>query len=99
MKEIKIRFFGHREYCQEMWEVFTEEGRPRRYLLRDSEGYGTWHYASDPDDACEPGFATQDDITLILCDKNWNEHARTGNDRTRFPAFFPTLIDACQQGH
>ena len=93
MQEIKIRFLRHEDYCQELWEILVEEGKPRRYLLRDDKGCGTWRYASGED--YEPGFPTQDDVILILCDRNWNEQARTGNDRTRFPEFYPTLIDTC----
>lgn len=96
MSEIKIRFHSvERGWCREIWEVFTEPEKPRRYIARDSEGRGTWGYISDPDG--DPGFPTSDNMTLILCDKNWNEHTRTSNDRTRFPEFFPTLIDACRE--
>lgn len=98
MQEIKIRFYSvDRGWCREIWEVYTGEGKPCRFLTRDSEGYGTWHYASDPDGDFEPGFPIKDETTLILCDRNWNEHGRTGNDRSKFPKFYPTFIDTCRE--
>lgn len=97
MKELKVRFHSQDSgYCHELWEVYTEKGRPRRFLVRDTmDAAGRWQYGNGPADCCEPGFDVGDDTTLILCDKDWNEQARTGNDCTRFPEPFPTRKQAC----
>lgn len=96
MNEIKIRFYGYNDFGHEMWEIFTGQEHSRRFLLRDISGPGgQWLTGDGPD--CEPSFPVKANITLILCDHDWNEQTRTGNDRARFPDEFPTLIDACRQ--
>lgn len=95
MNEIKVRFHSADcAWCRELWEVYTEEGRQRRYVIRDTaDPGGCWETACG--EFCEPGSPVRDDVTFILCDHDWNEQARTGNDRTRFPKPFPTLEQAC----
>ena len=96
MNEIKIRFYGYGYFGHEMWEIFSGKVNFRRFLVRDTSGPDTpWLTGEGPE--CEPGFPVKDVITLILCDHDWNEQTRTGNDRARFPDEFPTLIDACRQ--
>ena len=40
-----------------------------------------------------------DNLTLIVCDKNWNEVLRDGTDRERFPESFPSLDEACNEAY
>ena len=95
MKELKVRFRSQDSgYCREVWEVYSEEGRPRRYVLRNTaDPAGRWETACG--EFCEPDSPAGNDITFVLCDRNWKEQGRTGNDRTRFPEPFPTLEQAC----
>lgn len=98
MNEIKIRFHDDdKSYYREFWEVYSEEKQKQpSFLIRDTSGPGgSWLIASG--EFNEPSFEVSDEVTLILCDHNWNEQARTGNDRTRFPEFFPTLTDTCRE--
>lgn len=67
------------------------EGEARRYLGRD-DGYGPkeWYTLCDaPYGYCERDCHVREDITLIVCDKDWNEVLRDGTDRERFPESFP----------
>ena len=64
-----------------MWEVQTEEGKPGRYLGRD-DGYGPkeWYTLCDaPYGYCERDCHVRADLTLVICDKDWNEVLRDGN--------------------
>ena len=95
MKELKIRFYeDDKGWCREQWEIFPEKGKPRRFLVRLTGGPGGRWLTGEGADS-EPGFDIAREVTLILCDQNWNEKLRTGNDRTRFPEPFPTLAEHC----
>lgn len=97
-KEIKVRLHHiDRGNCTEVWEVQTEEGKPGRYLGRD-DGYGPkeWYTLCDaPYGYCERDCHVRADLTLVICDKDWNEVLRDGMDRERFPESFPSLDEAC----
>lgn len=97
-KEIRVRLHHiDRGNCTEVWEVQTEKGKPRRYLGRD-DGYGPkeWYTLCDaPYGYCERDCHVREDLTLIVCDKDWNEVLRDGTDRERFPESFPSLDEAC----
>lgn len=99
-KEIKVRLHHiDRENCTEVWEVQTEKGKPRRYLGRD-DGYGPkeWYTLCDaPYGYCERDCHVREDLTLIICDKDWNEVLRDGTDRERFPESFPSLDEVCDK--
>ena len=73
------------ETARKVWEVQTEKGKPRRYLGRD-DGYGPkeWYTLCDaPYGYCERDCHVREDLTLIVCDKDWNEVLRDGTDRER----------------
>ena len=99
-KEIRVRLHHiDRGNCTEVWEVQTEKGKPRRYLGRD-DGYGPkeWYTLCDaPYGYCERDCHVREDLTLIVCDKDWNEVLRDGTDRERFPESFPSLDEACNE--
>lgn len=99
-KEIKVRLHHiDSGNCTEVWEVQTEEGRPGRYLGRD-DGYGPkeWYTLCDaPYGYCERDCHVREDVTLVICDKEWNEVLRDGMDRERFPESFPSLDEACNE--
>ena len=99
-KEIRVRLHHtDRGNCTEVWEVQTEKGKPGRYLGRD-DGYGPkeWYTLCDaPYGCCERDCHVREDLTLIVCDKNWNEVLRDGMDRSRFPESFPSLDEACNE--
>ena len=46
---------------------------------------------------CERDCHVREDLTLIVCDKDWNEVLRDGTDRERFPESFPSLDEACNE--
>lgn len=97
-KEIKVRLHHiDRGNCTEVWEVQVEDGKPARYLGRD-DGFGPkeWYTLCDaPYGYCERDCHVKEDITLVICDKAWNEVLRDGMDRERFPESFPSLDEAC----
>ena len=99
-KEIRVRLHHiDRGNCTEVWEVQTEKGKPKRYLGRD-DGYGPkeWYTLCDaPYGYCERDCHVREDLTLIVCDKDWNEVLRDGTDRERFPERFPSLDEACNE--
>ena len=99
-KEIRVRLHHiDRGNCTEVWEVQTEKGKPRRYLGRD-DGYGPkeWYTLCDaPYGYCERDCHVREDLTLIVCDKDWNGVLRDGTDRERFPESFPSLDEACNE--
>lgn len=83
----------------EVWQVQTEKGEPHRYLSRD-DGFGVHEWltlADAPYGYCERDCHLKDNITLIICDKNWNELLRDHADRKRFPESFPSLDEACNE--
>lgn len=99
-KEIKVRLHHiDRRNCTEVWEVQTEVGKPVRYLGRD-DGFGPkeWYTLCDaPYGYCERDCHVRTDLTLVICDKDWNEVLRDGTDRERFPESFPSLDEACNE--
>ena len=99
-REIRVRLHHiDRGNCTEVWEVQTEKGKPGRCLGRD-DGYGPkeWYTLCDaPYGYCERDCHVREDLTLIVCDKNWNEVLRDGTDRERFPESFPSLDEACNE--
>lgn len=99
-KEIRVRLHHiDSGNCTEVWEVQTEKGKPKRYLGRD-DGYGPkeWYTLCDaPYGYCERDCHVREDLTLIVCDKDWNEVLRDGTDRERFPESFPSLDEACNE--
>jgi hypothetical protein len=99
-KEIKVRLHHiDRGNCTEVWEVQTEVGKPARYLGRD-DGFGSkeWYTLCDaPYGYCERDCHVRTDLTLVICDKDWNEVLRDGTNRERFPESFPSLDEACNE--
>nr|DAE30215.1 MAG TPA: hypothetical protein [virus sp. ct5rm7] len=99
-REIKVRLHHiDRGNCTEVWEVKPENGRPTRYLGRD-DGFGPkeWYTLCDaPYGYCERNCHVREDLTLVICDKDWNEVLRDGMDRKRFPESFPSLDEACNE--
>ena len=88
-KEIRVRLHHiDRGNCTEVWEVQTEKGKPRRYLGRD-DGYGPkeWYTLCDaPYGYCERDCHVREDLTLIVCDKDWNEVLKAKNGAPALPA-------------
>lgn len=83
--EIKIRHkFTDTGFCQEVWE--TEQINNRHlYFGRDTVDK-SWRILNDaPDGYCEPNTLVGKHVTLIICDDDWNELGRDGNDREKFP--------------
>lgn len=99
-KEIKVRLHHiDTGNCTEIWEVQAENGKPNRYLGRD-DGFGQkeWYTLCDaPYGYCERDCHVRADLTLVICDQNWNEVLRDGMDRERFPESFPSLDEACNE--
>lgn len=100
-KEIKVRLHRiDRRSCTEIWEVQTDKGQPRRYLGRD-DGFGPkeWYTlcGAPPYGYCERDRRVRKDITIIVCDKEWNEVLRDGMDKERFPKSFPSLDEVCNE--
>lgn len=93
-KTIKVRLH-HIEYgvYLEVWKVQTEEGSPKRYVGRDMSCCDRlWSALCDaPYGCCEPECHLSKAVEIIVCDKNWNEQLRDGNDRELYPESFPTL--------
>lgn len=98
--EIKVRLHHiDSGQCMEVWEVQTEKGKPHRYLSRD-DGFGVheWSTLADaPYGCCEQDCSLKDNVTLIICDKEWNELFRDHADRKRFPESFLSLDEACNE--
>lgn len=96
--EIKVRLHHiDSGQCMEVWEIQTEKGKPCRYLSRD-DGFGVheWSTLADaPYGYCERDCHLKDNITLVICDKEWNELFRDHADRKSFPESFPSLDEAC----
>lgn len=99
-KEIKVRLHHiDSGNCTEVWEAQPEEGRPHRYLGRD-DGFGPkeWYTLCDASYGyCERDCHVRENLTLVICDKDWNEVLRDGMDRERFPESFPSLDEACNK--
>lgn len=99
-REIRVRLHHiDSGNCTEVWEVRTEEDKPARYLGRD-DGFGQkeWYTLCDaPYGYCERDCHVREDLTLVICDKEWNEVLRDGMDRERFPESFPSLEEACHE--
>lgn len=92
--EIKIRLHHINDGdCLEVWEAQAEEGKHKLYLGRDTfHPEQSWRYLCDaPDGCCERGWAVENSIELVICDKQWNELFRDGNNSERFPDSFPTF--------
>lgn len=100
MKELKVRLHHiDQGQCMEVWEVQTEKGKPWRFLSRN-DGFTPheWGVLADaPYGYCEVECYLREDITLIICDKDWNELFRDGMDKERFPKGFPSLDEACNE--
>lgn len=98
-KEYKIRFHhAEDDDYLEVWEVQTKTGKPSIWLGRDT-GFikQNWCYLCDaPDGYNERDRDLEPSITLIICDKDWNEQFRGGNDAELYPDNFPTLEEKSQ---
>ena len=93
-KEIKVRLHHiDTGFCREVWEVFAEEGKSKIYIGRET-GMGSheWMTLCDaPYGYCEPDCKVGGFVDIIVCDKQWNEVLRDGNDKERYPESFKTL--------
>lgn len=92
MKEDKYLKIRHHStdvgFCTEIWqtEMLSED---HLYLGRSTESDRTWHILNDaPYGFCEMGDRVGKHVVLIICDENWNEIGRDGNDFERFPERF-----------
>lgn len=98
-KEYRIRYHhAESDDYLEVWEVQTKEGKPSIYLGRDT-GFSrqNWCYLCDaPYGYNERDADIAPSITLIICDKEWNEQFRGGNDAELYPDNFPTLEEQSQ---
>lgn len=96
--EIKVRLHHiDSGNCMEIWEVWSEKGKPRRYLSRDN-GFGIheWYTLCDaPYGYCERNTHLSENVELIICDKQWNELFRTTPDKICTPDTFPSLEERC----
>ena len=83
--EIKIRHkFTDTGFCCEVWE--TELINERHLYFGHDTVEKSWCILYDaPDGFCEPGPLIGKHVTLIICDDDWNEFGRDGNDREKFP--------------
>ena len=78
--------------CRDVYKR-QEEGSPKRYVGRDMSCCDRlWSALCDaPYGCCEPDCHLSKAVEIIVCDKNWNEQLRDGNDRELYPESFPTL--------
>lgn len=96
-KEIKVRQHStNAGFCYEIWEGQSDLNRTI-WLYRNTPS-GDWGYlSSGPEGYCEPEGPLSKDIDIIICNSDWVEFYRTGNDKERFPDEFPTFEEVCQQ--
>lgn len=96
-KQLKVRHY--RTDSGNAKEIWQSESIPtvkpninrRLYFGRDTT-CGGWCYLSDaPGGFCEPSHQAGPHLTLIVCDKNWNELFQSGNNRLLYPENFPSL--------
>lgn len=90
MKELKIRYrYTDAGFCREVWdtEVITEKSVPIGRDTMDSDR--SWWILTPEWE--EPLSRVGKDITLIICDENWNEIGRDGNDLDKFPNRYPLI--------
>lgn len=89
-KEIKIRHFcTDTGFYLEIWQ--TEMlSQSELYFGRETVGPDkSWYLLNDaPYGLCEKNCPICKHITLIVCDANWNELGRGGNNREKFPKGF-----------
>ena len=94
--ELKVRLHRIEDgLCREIWEIQQEKGLSRRYLSRATRGFHEWMTLSNS--YLEPIEALTSNIVVIICDRNWNELAREGNDPSLFPNTYPTLNKLCKK--
>lgn len=73
-------------FCLEVWEMQQEKGKQPLYVGRETVDERTWFTLLDaPYGYCEPSHVISRKVVLILCDEEWNEVARDGNDRKLYP--------------
>lgn len=96
-KEIQVRHHSTDiGLCREIWQVKPENDKTR-WLQRDTEG-GDWSYlSSGPKGYCEPEHRVPKNIDIVICNSDWIEYYRDGNNRDLYPDGFPTFEQACQK--
>lgn len=95
--EIKVKHHStNTGFCQEYWQGQSSTGKTI-WLVRDTMD-GHWRFlSSSPDEDGEPDTRIPDNIEIVICNSDWVEYYRTGNDKTRFPDGFPTFQKVCQK--
>ena len=78
----------------EVWQLQTPEGKPRRYVCRDTYGENCWYWLCNVQfNYCERDYAISDHIVITVCDQSWREITRDSNNRRRYAKSFATLED------
>ncbi|KAA6302833.1 MAG: hypothetical protein EZS26_001003 [Candidatus Ordinivivax streblomastigis] len=96
MKQINVRLHHiNSGDCIEVWQSEVLNGK-QIYYGRGTHIEHDWSYLSDaPNGFCEKSHRVSNEVEFIVCDKNWNELLRDGNDKKRYPNSFPTLYELC----
>ncbi|MCO7112338.1 DUF4313 domain-containing protein [Bacteroides uniformis] len=90
---VRLNHIRHGE-CMEVWQLQTPEGKPKRYVCRDTYGENCWYWLCDaPSGCCERDYAINNDIAITVCDQSWREITRDSNNRRRYAKSFATLED------
>ena len=90
---VRLHHINHGE-CMEVWQVDTPEGKPQRYICRNTYGDNCWHWLCDaPNGCCERDYAVDDHVIITVCDRSWREITRDSNNRRRYVRSFATLED------
>lgn len=94
-KEILVRYHSADVgFCREIWQVKPENNKVR-WLGYDTQCKNWMFLSSGPYGYAEPEHSVSKDTEIVICNSDWMEYYRTGNDRTRFPDGFPTFDQAC----
>lgn len=96
MEENEIKVYHHSTndgFCCEIWVGKTNSDK-KLWLGRDTE-HGGWSYLTA--EYHEPLEAVPENIVIVICNSEWKEYYRTGNDRERFPDGFPTFEQVCEE--
>ena len=94
---VRLNHIRHGE-CMEVWQLQTPEGKPKRYVCRDTYGENCWYWLCDaPSGCCERDYAINNDIAITVCDQSWREITRDSNNRRRYAKSFATLEDTCTE--
>jgi len=91
MKQLKVKFLRLEEGRGiEIWYTKSIKGHIT-YLGRSLDHY-TWMYLTYiPNVICEPSDDVDPSIEIVICDENWREIGRDGNDHQKYTCAYLTL--------